>query len=168
MDRVFSPSMNWLRGERPEASTLADSIEVLMPGIIKSCLNFVGKPLAVRCGLLSKERVEKIISDVCLELVEIKKENEVLHDREIVGRAASLGPAPEASSRIRGTWITRCPGTNHTLELQPERSLFYCGYCRVGGGVDKLEEFTAARAPQSGEREPSSSHLVHVTAGGAK
>ena len=36
-------------------------------------------------------------------------------------------------------------GTNHALELQPKRNLFYCGYCRVGGGKDELDEFTAQR-----------------------
>ena len=76
---------------------------------------------------------------------EIKKENEVWQETEIVTKAAHLGLSPKASNLGVRTWIARCPGTNHTLDLQPKRNLFYCGYCRVGGGIDKLDEFVAQR-----------------------
>jgi hypothetical protein len=145
VDRVFSTSMDWLRAERPSESTLANSVEALLPGIIAKCLHFVGKPVGVRAGLLSKERVEAIISRDCLEMDEIKKENEVSREAEIVTKAAQLGLSPDASNLSAGTWAARCPGTNHTLELQPKRNLFYCGYCKVGGGIDKLEEFATQR-----------------------
>ena len=147
VDRVFSTSMgmDWLRAERPSVSTLAYSIETLLFSIIARCLRYVGEPVDVRAGLLSKKHVEAIISSVCSELDEIKKENEVWREAEIVTKAAHLGLALEASNFSRGTWIACCPGTNHTLELQPKRNLFYCGYCRVGGGIDKLDEFVAQR-----------------------
>jgi hypothetical protein len=103
-------------------------------------LRYVGQPVDVRAGLLSKKHVEVIINSVCFELDEIKKENEVWREAEIVTKAAHLGLALEASNFSRGTWIACCPGTNHTLELQPKRNLFYCGYCKVGGGIDKLDE----------------------------
>jgi hypothetical protein len=54
-----------------------------------------------------------------------------------------------ASNLDVATWIARCPGTNHTLEMQPKRNLFYCGYCRVGGGIDDLGEFAAQRKEYS-------------------
>jgi hypothetical protein len=76
---------------------------------------------------------------------EIKKENEVWRETEIVTKAAQLGLLPKASNLGIRTWIARCPGTNHTLELQPKKNLFYCGYCRVGGGRDELDEFVAQR-----------------------
>jgi hypothetical protein len=145
VDRVFAPSMDWLRAERPSESTLATSVETLMPGIIAKCLNYIGKPVNVRAGLLSKECVETIIRSICLEMDKIKKQNEVSRETEIVTKAAQLGLSPEPSSLMRGTWLARCPGTNHTLELQPKQNLFYCGYCKVGGGIDKLEKFTAKR-----------------------
>jgi hypothetical protein len=147
VDRVFSTSMgmDWLRAERPGVSTLAYSIETLLFSIIARCLRYVGEPVDVRAGLLSKKQVEGIISSVRFELDEIKKENEVWREAEIVTKAAHLGLALEASNFSRETWIACCPGTNHTLELQPKRNLFYCGYCRVGGGIDKLDEFVAQR-----------------------
>jgi hypothetical protein len=147
VDRVFSTSMgmDWLRAERPSVSTLAYSIDTLLFSIIARCLRYVGQPVDVRAGLLSKKHVEAIINSVCFELDEIKKENEVWREAEIVTKAAHLGLALEASNFSRGTWIACCPGTNHTLELQPKRNLFYCGYCRVGGGIDKLDEFVAQR-----------------------
>ena len=147
VDRVFSTSMgmDWLSAERPSVSTLAYSIDALLFSIIARCLRYVGKPVDVRAGLLSKKHVEAIINSVCFELEEIKKENEVWRETEIVTKAAHLGLALEASSFSRGTWIACCPGTNHTLELQPKRNLFYCGYCKVGGGIDKLVEFVAQR-----------------------
>jgi hypothetical protein len=147
VDRVFSTSegMDRLRTERPSVSTLTYSIDTLLFSIIAMCLRYVGKPVDVRAGLLSKKHVEAIINSVCFELEEIKKENEVWRQAEIVIKAAHLGLALEASNFRRGTWIACCPGTNHTLDLQPKRNLFYCGYCKVGGGIDKLDEFVAQR-----------------------
>jgi hypothetical protein len=50
-------------------------------------------------------------------LDEIKKENEVWRETEIVSQAAHLGLPLEASIFSRGTWIACCSGTNHTLDL---------------------------------------------------
>jgi len=145
VDRVFSTSMDWLRAERPSEYTLAYSVETLLFSIIARCLRYVGEPVDVRSGLLSKGHVWAIISSVCLEMDEIKRENELWREAKIVTKAAHLGLALQASHFSRGTWIACCPGTNHTLELQPKRNQFYCGYCRVGGGIDELDEFVAQR-----------------------
>ena len=145
VDRVFSTSMDWLRAERPSEGTLVHSVETLLFDIVARCLRYVGEPVDVRARLLSKGRVWEIISSVCLEMDEIKKENELWREAKIVTKAAQLGLALQASHFSRGTWIACCPGTNHTLELQPKRNLFYCGYCRVGGGIDELDEFVAQR-----------------------
>jgi hypothetical protein len=56
-----------------------------------------------------------------------------------------------ASNLSVRTWIACCPGTKHPLELQPKRNLFYCGYCRVGGGIDELDEFVAQRRSTAAE-----------------
>ena len=116
-----------------------------MFSIITRCLRYVGEPVDVRAGLLSKKHVEAIINSACIELDEIKKENEVWREAEIVTKATQLGLSPKASSLDVKFWIARCPGTNHPLDLQPKRNLFYCGYCKVGGGIDKLDEFAAQR-----------------------
>ena len=151
VDRAFATSKDlvWLRAERPSESTLCYSVETLLFNIIWNCLYYVGEPVDVRAGLLTKEHVEAIISSVRLEMEEIKKENEVWREAEIVTKAARLGLSPMASSLGVGTWIARCPGTNHTLQMQPKRNLFYCGYCRVGGGIAELDEFTAQRKEYS-------------------
>jgi hypothetical protein len=151
VDRAFATDkdLDWLRDERPSESTLAYSAETLLFGIVARCLSYVGKPVDVRAGLLSKEHVEAIISSVRLEMDKIRKENEVWREAEIVTKAAQLGLLPKASNLGIRTWIARCPGTNHTLELQPKKNLFYCGYCRVGGGRDELDEFVAQRKEYS-------------------
>ena len=75
VDRVFfSTSMDWLRAERPSEYSLAYSVETLLFSIITRCLRYVGEPVDVRAGLLSKGHVCAIISSVCLEMDEIKKE----------------------------------------------------------------------------------------------
>ena len=122
VDRVFSTSMDWLRAERPSVSTLTYSIDTLLFSIISMCLRYVGYPVDVRAGLLSKKHVEAIINSVCFEREEIKKENEVWREAEIVTKAAHLGLALEASNFSRETWIACCPGTNHSLELQPKQN----------------------------------------------
>jgi hypothetical protein len=145
VDRVFSTSMDWLHAERPSEGALAYSVETLLFDIVARCLRYVGEPVDVRSGLLGKGHVWMIISSVGLEMDEIKKENESRREAKIVTKAAHLGLALQASHFSRGSWIACCPGTNHTLELQPKRNLFYCGYCRVGGGIDELDEFVTQR-----------------------
>ena len=76
VDRVFSTSMDWLHAERPSDSTLAYSVETLLFGIIARCLRFVGEPVVVRAGLLSRGHVWAIITSVCLDMDETKKANE--------------------------------------------------------------------------------------------
>jgi hypothetical protein len=151
VDQAFSTSkdLDWLRAERPSESTLAYSAETLLFHIIWRCLYYVGEPVDVRAGLLSKEHVEAIISSVRLEMDEIKKENEVWREAEIVTKAAQLGLLPKASNLGVGTWIARCPGTNHTLQIQPRQNLFFCGYCKVKGGINELDEFAAQRKEYS-------------------
>ena len=151
VDRAFATSKDlvWLRTERPSESTLSFSVETLLFSIIWRCLCYVGEPVDVRGGLLNKEHVEAIVSRVRVEMNEITKENEAWREAEIVIKAAELGLSPMASSLGGGAWIARCPGTNHTIQMQPKRNLFYCGYCRVGGGIDKLDEFAAQRKEYS-------------------
>jgi hypothetical protein len=152
VDRAFATDkdLDWLRAERPSESTLAYSAETLLFGIVARCLYYVGEPVDVRAGLLSKKHVWAIIRSVRREMEEIKKENEGWREAEIVTKARQLGLSPQASSLDVKFWIARCPGTNHPLDLQPKRNLFYCGYCRVGGGIDKLDEFVAHRRSPAG------------------
>ena len=103
--------------------------------------------------MLGKEHVEAIISSVRLEMEEIKKENEVWREAEIVTKTAGLGLSPNASNLGVGIWIARCPGTNHTIQMQPKRNLFFCGYCRVKGGIDELDEFALGEDDQRARRD---------------
>jgi hypothetical protein len=145
VDRVFSTSMDWLRAERPSEGTLAHSVETLLFDIVARCLRYVGDPVDARAGLLSKGHVWAIINSVYLEMGEIKNENELWRGSKLITKAAHLGLGLVASRFSRGTWIACCPGTNHTLELQPKRNLFYCGACKVGGCVDDLDGFVAQK-----------------------
>jgi hypothetical protein len=145
VDRAFSTSMGWLHAERPSESTLVDSVENLMVDIVARCLRYVGDPVDARAGLLGKGNVWAIITSVYLEMGETKNENELWRDAKIVTKAAQLGLALQASHFSRGTWIACCPGTNHTLELQPKRNLFHCYCCKVEGGIHELARFVAQR-----------------------
>jgi hypothetical protein len=149
VDRVFSTSEGWLRSEGPSESTLAYSVETLLFSIIARCRYYLGEPVDVRPGLLSKKHLWAIISSVRREMDEIRKENEVWREAEIVTKARQLGLSPKASSLSERTWIAYCPGTKHPIELLPKRNRFYCGYCRVGGGIDELDEFAAQRKEYS-------------------
>jgi hypothetical protein len=137
--------MDWLRAERPSESTSANSVATLLPGIIARRRHYAGEPGVIRGGLLSKNGVEAIISGVRLEMEEIKKENTEWREAEIIAEAARLGLSPEPSGLDPGLWIAHCPRTNHSLLIQPKRNQFYCGYCRVGGGIDELLEFVSKR-----------------------
>lgn len=151
VDRAFATDKDLvcLRAEKPSEFTLAYSVKTLLFDIIWRCLHYVGEPVDVRAGLLGKEHVETIIDSVRLEMEELKKENEVWREAEIVTKAAQLGLSPMASTLGEGIWIARCPGTNHTLQMQPKRNLFFCGYCGVKGGMAELDEFAARRKEYS-------------------
>ena len=90
VDRVFSTSMDWLRAERPSEDTLDSSVETLLFSIIARCLRYVGEPVDVRAGLLSKGHVWAIISSVGLEMDEIKNENELWREAETHNQGCSL------------------------------------------------------------------------------
>ena len=115
----------------------------LLFGIFARCLRFVVELVDVRAGLLRKEHVWAIITSVCLDMDETRKANELWRQAQIITKAAQLGLALRASHFSTGSWIACCPGTNHPLELQPKHNLFYCGYCRDGGGVDELDAFVS-------------------------
>jgi hypothetical protein len=85
VDHAFATSKDllWLRAERPSDSTLAYSAETLLFHIIWSCLYYVGEPVDVRSGLLSKKHVDAIISSVRIEMDETKKANEEWRASEI-------------------------------------------------------------------------------------
>src|ERR1035437_10499113 len=103
VDRVFSTSMDWLRAERPSEYTLAYSVETLLFSIIARCLRYVGEPVDVRAGLLSKGHVWAIISSVGLEMDEIKKENEVWRGGEKQTKDGQPGPSPQGHTRSAQT-----------------------------------------------------------------
>jgi hypothetical protein len=145
VDRVFAASMDWLHAEKPSEGALAYSVETLLFDIIARCLRYVGEPVDVRAGLLSKATVWAIITSVGLELDQIENENELWREAAIITKAAHLGLALQASHFRRESWMACCPGTNHGFELQPKQNRFYCGCCGVGGGVDELDEFVAQR-----------------------
>jgi hypothetical protein len=65
-----------------------------------------------------------------------------------------LGLSPTASTLGPGTWIARCPGASHTLQMQPKRNLSFCGYCGAKGGIDELGEFAAQRKKYRLAEEP--------------
>jgi hypothetical protein len=67
---------------------------------------------------------------------------------EIVRLAQELALAPRSKGTRPDAWQARCPGTNHLLEIQATRNLFYCGYCRRGGSLAEL------RALAGGRRNP--------------
>jgi hypothetical protein len=97
--------MSWLHAERPSESTLAYSIEILLFSIIARRLRYVGEPVDVRAGLLGGGQVWAIINSVCLEMDEIKNENELWREAKLITKAAHLGLALEASQEEPGSHV---------------------------------------------------------------
>jgi hypothetical protein len=110
VDRVFSTSMEWLRAERPSEDTLACSVETLLFSIIARCRRYVGEPVDIRAGLLSKQHLWAIVSSVDLDMNEIKNENGLWQEAEIVTKATQLGLALQASHFNRGPGSHVVPG----------------------------------------------------------
>jgi len=85
----------------------------------------------------------------------------IFRDVPIVSLASELNLYPVCIAVNGKAWQCQCPGfKNHSLLIDAEKGLFYCGYCRVGGSYDDLKEFVsdpvvaklAARELQEGKR----------------
>ena len=152
VDEVFATSiyLNWLRAERPSnLRRWLNSVETLLFGIIARCLCYVGEPVHVRAGLLSKRHVEAIISSVRLEMDEIKKENEVWREAEIVTTAAHLGLLPQASDLGVATWIARYSGQTTLSNCSQSEICSTAATAESEAAKTKLDEFAAHRKEYS-------------------
>ena len=111
--------------------------------------------LGLRQGLL---RPEKVIEGGLLTIDEVKILSEIfLAERDaarafqrrrsspIVAIAHELKLDPDTDGSASGMWEANCPTRPHRLLLQTSSDLFYCGYCRVGGGPDELRALAAER-----------------------
>lgn len=64
---------------------------------------------------------------------------------EIVYVAEELGLYTRPTATSTDHWRATCPGTSHFLKLQASNDLFFCGYCKRGGGIDELRIFVKER-----------------------
>ncbi|MCE9614868.1 MAG: hypothetical protein K8T26_11365 [Lentisphaerae bacterium] len=98
----------------------------------------------IRPGLVSESDYLALVDRLEHEYSEhIRKATE--QASAIVAAADTLGLNPRPSGRGPSGWWANCPGTGHMIEIQVATNLFYCGYCRRGGGEAELRQFVAER-----------------------
>ena len=66
------------------------------------------------------------------------------NETEIVHVAGELGLNPEPAGVGPVHWYARCPARGgHRIMMTTSDDRFFCGYCKVSGGVEELREFAA-------------------------
>lgn len=111
--------------------------------------------LGLRRGLLRPEEVVEggllaigQVEDLCGTFLAERDAARAFQRRRsspIVEVARELRLDPDTEGSVSGMWEATCPTRPHQLLLQTSTDLFYCGYCRVGGGPDELRALVAER-----------------------
>ena len=137
----------------PIAGTEPEAARRLFPDALRATLGLGGGPTRfVAAGLVDEraydEAVATLLSEVEQRQAQAQEEREQARAEPtpIVDLAEELALDPEPSVRHAGRWEARCPGTGHRLQLDARKGLFYCGYCRRGGGPEDLRAFVRERS----------------------
>ena len=91
---------------------------------------------AALCGRVKRKRQEAIETAH-------QREREQPSELVAVARELNLMPRPVGGNAI--SWVSNCPGANHTLRIQSASNSWGCGYCRQNGGPDELRQFVYKR-----------------------
>lgn len=112
----------------------------------------------LRAGLVGRELFEARLRRITAQLEEQRRRASATPS-EIVRVAQELGLGPTPSGSEHPHWWARCPGTNHTLDLDANRNEFFCGYCRRKGGAGGLREFVEWRMRRQQAPDPFDERL---------
>ena len=95
-------------------------------------------------GLLTIGEVKEL-SEIFLAELDAARAFQRRRRSPIVEVATELKLDPDTDGTTSGMWEANCPTRPHRLLLQTSTDLFYCGYCRVGGGPDELRALAVER-----------------------
>ncbi len=128
-----------LKGEGDTASAL-----ILLTALLLSREGHLAPDKCTRPGLISLAQYGDMVKSIEDRLARSRLAASA-NMSAIVVAAAELGLNPEATVHSGAAFRARCPGTQHGLQIDAEKGLFYCGYCKRGGDVDALKLFAAER-----------------------
>jgi hypothetical protein len=74
-------------------------------------------------------------------------------DSEILDLAQQFGLNPrQCPDCPPNAWMARCPDTQHPLFIDLEKELYYCGWCKRGGGPSSFLDFVEEREEKARRR----------------
>ena len=100
---------------------------------------------------MSREDYECFISSLEQELDDCLS-TKCESDSKILTVAKDMGYTPDPGNPLEEIWKVNCPGTNHSMHLNPELNEFFCGYCNRSGGIDAYGKFVFEREPDKSNR----------------
>jgi len=118
--------------------------QVLLTALFMARLGHLGPERLSSPGLISTAKYDELVDAIEANLERIRQEARA-KDSTIVKWSAELGLNPEPTGHAENTFRARCPGTQHGLQIDAEKGLFYCGYCKRGGDVEALKTFVSER-----------------------
>lgn len=136
-----------VKAAAPMSGTIEEAAHRLFPVLLRSILGYGGGPTRFEsAGLVDEDtyNAEMAALDAWLDHRQERARKQAEETRRqaqeravrtpIVDLADGLGLSAEPALEPLGGWRAQCPGTNHQLQLDATKGLFYCGYCRRGGG----------------------------------
>ena len=138
----------------PSSGSTAEAARSLFPIALRDTLGLGGGPTRfVAAGLIGQEEYDDVVAALEREYSQRRAQAEAARSAAktddgqgaIVEVAGDLGLYPDPSLQYPHLWTATCPGTGHQLKLDSAKGLFYCGYCRRGGGPDELRAFASER-----------------------
>ena len=116
----------------------------LLTTLIKSRAGFCWPRKFISAGTMTKVTFDQMIRSIENEL-EAKTKITEKNKPEIAHVAEELGLYTRPDGKTNNHWRATCPGTNHSLQLQSPKNVFFCGYCKRRGGIDELRSFVRER-----------------------
>ncbi|MEZ5846006.1 MAG: hypothetical protein R3C70_04570 [Geminicoccaceae bacterium] len=142
----------WWRAVEQERGNDRDELSALN---MLACLFKTRQGLSWPTGFLFAGTIDQASFDAMIGNLEsdIEQIIEETHRNrsDLIELAAQLGLSPQPSGKHPSFWQANCPGTHHTLLLNSQDDMFFCGYCKKKGSLDELRDFVAIRNPNKVE-----------------
>jgi hypothetical protein len=100
-----------------------------------------GYPWYLGSKMFTKEEFSEML-DSAMKLIELRKEKASLNTSEITEVCVEYRLRPEPVNDDGTAWKANCPsGRGHWIHISSGQSLWYCGFCKMKGGIEELVEW---------------------------
>jgi hypothetical protein len=135
----------------PPEGRKAEAVLRMLGPVLRSQSGHAWPRRYVAGDLLSQTSFERVLEEIDDERKALRAAAERQRGSELVRAAQALGLDPQPTGNSAEGWYVNCPTRRpHRASARPKDGTWGCGYCRIGGGVQKLREGAARRRRAAG------------------